>query len=573
MCCSSVTERVARLFSSLSRRQVVIGLCAFVASACVGAAAMAGARNDATELSTGIIDRADPEIGRAFGEPSNPRQAVEPGEESTRLGAPKTVGGQTSDTDSVGGDDPGSDQASETTVSSPEGANGDASSTTPAAQPTTSGSDDEQAGGLTPSTTPDAAAPSPTTTGDQTTGPTAAPPTAAPSTTTTAAPSSGVASAFTTKVFTNWPIRNTNLDSRTQLVNTPASQINVQTVTEGSDRSISLGSITENKHLGQFRTQCSFSHFNYDDPLVFPGQPGKAHLHMYFGNTQANADSTYRSLRDGGSSSCNGFEGNRSAYWIPAVFDASGNARIPSRIELYYKSHDRAFEIVQKPPEGLGMVAGQAATSPFIKWACQETGAQGANLNRPIQQQQNTIPSCSKTSTLLAHIQFPQCLSGSISETSGNSTNQMTYPNNGYYSKSCPAGSQIITSIEYFIAWNPDNHDGQTQNWWLSSDVKPDGTRAANGSTLHGDWFGAWNPAVMDQIHESCVARLAECGWDLVNNNQRLTWIEHFGVKNSAGYTGPKAIPASELAAALCPGEHFHEPEDVAMCGDGHAPH
>ncbi len=371
-------------------------------------------------------------------------------------------------------------------------------------------------------------------------------------------------------MFTNWPIRNTNLDSRTQLVNTPASQINVQAVTEGSDRTISLGSVTENKHLGQFRTQCSFSHFNYDDPLVLPGQPGKAHLHMYFGNTQANADSTYRSLRDSGSSSCNGFEGNRSAYWIPAVFDASGNARIPSRIELYYKSHDRAFDIVQKPPEGLGMVAGQAASSPFVKWACQETGAQGANLSRPIQQQQNTIPACSKTATLLAHIQFPQCLSGSISETSGNATNQMQYPNHGYYSKSCPAGSQIITSIEYFIAWNPDNHDGQTQNWWISSDVKSDGTRAPNGSTLHGDWFGAWNPKVMDQIHENCVARLAECGWDLVDSTTRLTWIEHFGVKNSAGYTGPKAIPAEQISAALCPGEHFEKPEDAANCGSGH---
>jgi hypothetical protein len=28
--------------------------------------------------------------------------------------------------------------------------------------------------------------------------------------------------------------------------------------------------------IGAFRTSCQFSHMNYDDPIVFPGQPGKA---------------------------------------------------------------------------------------------------------------------------------------------------------------------------------------------------------------------------------------------------------------------------------------------------------
>ncbi len=438
-----------------------------------------------------------------------------------------------------------------------------------AAVPTTSESQTTTTGASSPSST---AQPSSTT---------AAPPvaiaaipkpsTTVPAPTTTQQPptNQAVGAAFTTNTFTNWPVRNTSMDGRTQFLSTPASQMNWQSFTESSDRTIALGPLTANKHLGQFRTQCSFSHFNYDDALVNPGAPGKAHLHMYFGNSLASASSTYRSLRDSGSSSCNGFEGNRSAYWIPAVFDSSGNARIPSRIELYYKSHDGSFDTIQKPPEGLGMIAGRAASNPYVEWACQETGAQGTNLNRPVQQRQNTIPSCSNTATLLAHIKFPQCLSGSIGENSGNATSQMSYPTRGYYTNSCPPGSTIITSIEFFIAWNPDNHDGNTQDWWISSDVLPDGTRAPNGSTLHGDWFGAWNPKLMDEVHSQCVAKLAECGWDLVGNNRRLTWIEHFGAKNPAAYTGPRAIPAAHLSASLCPGEHFSRPEDAALCG-GH---
>ncbi|MGI9607789.1 MAG: DUF1996 domain-containing protein [Acidimicrobiales bacterium] len=475
----------------------------------------------------------------------------------------------------VGGPDPALDTVSRD-VLTPSGRNdadpnsareavGPPESTTTAPPPTTAA--EAAAAASAPSTTRASA----TTRAPATSSPATNPPatTSAPATTasptTTGSPDAPQVLAFST--FTDWPIRNTSLDARTQFISTPASQIGVNQFTEPSDRAIALGSVTENKHLGQFRTQCSFSHFAYDDPIVFPGQPGAAHLHMFFGNTHANAKSSYTSLRDSGSSTCNGLEGNRTAYWVPAVFDASGSARIPSRIEVYYKSHDRAFDIVEKPPEGLAMVTPQAASTPHVEWACQETGAQGTNLNRPVQQRQNTIPRCSGTSTLLAHIKFPQCLSGSVGPNSGNDTNKMSYPTNGYFTNSCRGGSTYLTSIEYFIAWNPDNHDGRTNEWWLSSDVRADGSLAPNGSTLHGDWFGAWNPALMDQIHENCIARLAECSWDLIDDNRRLTWVEHFGPKNPEAYAGRRAVAASELSSALCPGDHYETPLDAAGCG------
>ncbi len=45
---------------------------------------------------------------------------------------------------------------------------------------------------------------------------------------------------------------------------------------------------------GQFRIQCQWSHFGYDDPIVRPGSPGAAHLHMFWGNTNTNARSISR---------------------------------------------------------------------------------------------------------------------------------------------------------------------------------------------------------------------------------------------------------------------------------------
>ena len=50
---------------------------------------------------------------------------------------------------------------------------------------------------------------------------------------------------------------------------------------------------------GVFATLCRFSHEAADDPIVFPGQAGKSHLHTFFGNTTTSAASTYESLRAG----------------------------------------------------------------------------------------------------------------------------------------------------------------------------------------------------------------------------------------------------------------------------------
>src|SRR5262245_53339915 len=76
--------------------------------------------------------------------------------------------------------------------------------------------------------------------------------------------------------------------------------------------------------VGAFRTVCDFSHMNYDDPIVFPGQPGKAHLHAHFGNTLTDADTTAENLRNSGNSTCRGGTANRTAYWVPAVIDRNG---------------------------------------------------------------------------------------------------------------------------------------------------------------------------------------------------------------------------------------------------------
>ena len=114
----------------------------------------------------------------------------------------------------------------------------------------------------------------------------------------------------------NNPTRNTQYDDNS-FRDVPMNQISVSDLTVPGD--LYNAAHLDTSTSGFFRVTCEVSHFAYDDPIVFPGQPGAAHLHMFFGNTEANAYSTFDSLLNTGTSTCNGQDLNRTAYWVPCA--------------------------------------------------------------------------------------------------------------------------------------------------------------------------------------------------------------------------------------------------------------
>ena len=112
--------------------------------------------------------------------------------------------------------------------------------------------------------------------------------------------------------------------------------------------------------VGAFRFICGAGQLSYDDPILYPGQPGKSHLHQFYGNVAANAGSTYASLRAAGDSTCNwtgsGTAANRSAYWMPAMLDGKGNVVRPDYVSIYYKQRPATDPVVSDPtnPKYLG---------------------------------------------------------------------------------------------------------------------------------------------------------------------------------------------------------------------------
>jgi hypothetical protein len=87
---------------------------------------------------------------------------------------------------------------------------------------------------------------------------------------------------------------------------------------------------------GQFNVQCAYSHTLPDDTIIYPGQPGRAMVHDFFGNTGADAYSTYYSLNNNKVTTCD-VAADLSSYWVPQLKRASGIV-VPDYQKTYYKN-------------------------------------------------------------------------------------------------------------------------------------------------------------------------------------------------------------------------------------------
>jgi uncharacterized protein DUF1996 len=277
---------------------------------------------------------------------------------------------------------------------------------------------------------------------------------------------------------------------------------------------------------GSFRTTCGVSHMAHDDPIVFPGQPGATHLHVFFGNTGANAFSTAESIANEGNSTCSGGILNRTAYWVPALIDTRTAAPIvPMDLGVYYKNPNGAAGQGELTPfpAGLRMIAGNSKavgpqSSVVTKWQCLSYGGVTVtnNMVGP------SIPSCPIGSKLQNEVLFPMCWNG-VDLDSPDHKSHVRYS----VSNVCPTTHpfvlpQITLNIHYVVGdWN-----GFAR---LSSDMYD--PALPSGYSAHGDWWGGWreiaeSPDPQDHILSrwfmNCNVARRDCHADGLGDGESL---------------------------------------------------
>jgi hypothetical protein len=313
-----------------------------------------------------------------------------------------------------------------------------------------------------------------------------------------------------------------------------------------------------------WHVRCQVSHFAYDDPIVSPNQFGASHLHMFFGNTDANAFSTAESIRDTGSSTCDRDELNRTAYWTPALLDGDSKVIPSDTITVYYMS--RNFGTEQEPyPPGLRMIAKpQPDENTDLYWKCGFFGA-AFNESGNAGPEQASIPYCDPDvySHIQTSIMFPRCWDG-VNLDSEDHASHMAYAT-GYKQKDpCPSSHPvelpvIRTRIMYSLQGTTDS---PTNEWFLSSDVNHDGTVATpHGATLHADWFGGWEPETNQLLLDTCIAQKLNCGEQDLGDGREV------GRLGPRRYRGP-GLPMEDFLSLCLAEDTLSDITDIANCGD-----
>ncbi len=279
--------------------------------------------------------------------------------------------------------------------------------------------------------------------------------------------------------------------------------------------------------VGAFRFVCNASHLAYDDPIVYPGKPGAAHLHQFFGNTGANASSTYESLRSSGDSTCTSIL-NRSSYWMPAMMDGKGGVVIPDFMSVYYKRlppNDPECQRMGKAcvaiPRGLRFVFGHDMTKvneapDFTLWFnCDGPTGKSGHFKDIVE----AAVGCPAGNRLGATINAPECWNGKDLDSPDHRSHMAyaTFGDWGYLR--CPKTHPYVIPTFTLSSWytvdaNLDRSGTwteKTSTWYLSSDRMPGMPASRPGSTFHSDWFGAWDDDILDMWHKNCIDKLLNC--------------------------------------------------------------
>ncbi len=237
------------------------------------------------------------------------------------------------------------------------------------------------------------------------------------------------------------------------------------------------------------------------DPIVYPGEVGLAHLHDPFGQ-RLDPHMTHERLR-GDPSNCT-FKNDtrvddRSAYWVPALYDKAG-AKVPVRLaNAYYRVKAGMNPNDIKPfPRGLKIIAGSADATgpqmqpagykpgkPIVEWKCFAPGNFSDFGNLPTD--------CGQDRYVAVSVTFPDCAKWGVSD-SADHKSHMAYSR---FNRCPPEHPLHVMQLNLFVVY--DLHDGRGA--YLSSNHQ----EPPNAYGMHADFFDGWGRTQIRKLISACV--------------------------------------------------------------------
>ncbi len=237
-----------------------------------------------------------------------------------------------------------------------------------------------------------------------------------------------------------------------------------------------------------FISTCPISHNAGDDPIVFPGQPGAAHLHEFFGNTSTDAHTTTHSLITHGRTSCEHAD-DLSAYWAPAGIQGGRVAEVAGTSMYYFLDKVDEPKSTRPMPLGLRMIAGDAtATEPPTK----ELGwfEEHRNARNNTRGNGGVMIRARNSGQVTMRVNFPNCWDGEHLDSPDHQSHMAyTSENDG----SCPASHPVLVpQLTMFVRYDAPGGDAfelASGAWW----------------TLHADFWNGWHPDTQQALIDGCL--------------------------------------------------------------------
>ncbi|WYZ44812.1 hypothetical protein EsH8_VIII_000128 [Colletotrichum jinshuiense] len=215
------------------------------------------------------------------------------------------------------------------------------------------------------------------------------------------------------------------------------------------------------------------------DPIVFPGQYDKSHLHSFFGSDAVTINTkTSAELQKGCTNAEN--PNDLSVYWIPTPLYTTDGGKtykpMPvSRFSAYYNLGETEAEVAI--PQNLQMVAGKATattkadmpTDAQSSWGCENGGGESLDANG--------FPSTTCGTHVQQLLYFPQCVNTETLET-------------GYKDRrggSCPTGMKSMPQLRFSIRYDVRK---VLPNGW--SGTAPFKLACGPAWCSHGDFINGW---------------------------------------------------------------------------------